>query len=170
MRLLNHTNNMNSILILDNIRSTHNVGAIFRTADAVGVSLIYLVGYTPAPVDRFGKMRSDVAKSALGAEQTVPWKQVKSISGLITSLKKKGYCIVALEQSSNSISYTKVKRLVGKKPIALIVGNEVDGVSEKTLTKCDIVMELPMRGIKESLNVSVATGIALYELVVIGSR
>ena len=155
---------MNSILILDNIRSTHNVGAIFRTADAVGISMIYLVGYTPAPIDRFGKIRNDIAKSALGAEQTVPWKQVKNIGGLITSLKKKGYYIVALEQSPKSVSYTKVKKLAGKKPIALIVGNEVDGVLEKTLAKCNLIAELPMRGMKESLNVSVATGIILYEI------
>ena len=146
-------------LILPDIRSTYNVGAIFRTADAIGVSKIYLVGITPAPVDKFGRPRNDIAKSALGAEKTIPWVSVLNILPLITKLKKEGFQIIAVEQSDTSIDYKKIKP--GKK-VAVILGNEVKGVSEKVLKKCDAVVEIPMRGEKESLNVSVSCGIALF--------
>jgi 23S rRNA (guanosine2251-2'-O)-methyltransferase len=150
------------ILILDNIRSTHNVGAIFRTADAVGISKIYLVGITPAPVDRFNRPRADIAKSALGAEKTVPWQQVKTIAPLITKLKKEGYQIVAIEQSENSVDYKKIKV---QKNTAFILGNEVSGIAKAVLKKCDVVAEIPMKGKKESLNVSVTAGIALFRML-----
>ena len=146
-------------LILPDIRSTYNVGAIFRTADAIGVSKIYLVGITPAPVDKFGRPRNDIAKSALGAEKTIPWVSVLNILPLITKLKKEGFQIIAVEQSDTSIDYKKIKP--GKK-VAVILGNEVKGVSEKVLKKWDAVVEIPMRGEKESLNVSVSCGIALF--------
>ena len=151
-----------AILILQDIRSVGNVGAIFRTAEAVGISKIYLTGYTPAPLDRFGKKRSDIAKSALGAEEIVPWESKKSIGLLISKLKKEKFQIIALEQDKNSTDYKKVK-LINKN--AFIVGTEVTGIPKSILKKCDLIAEIPMRGKKESLNVSVATGVALFRIL-----
>ncbi len=151
-----------SALILPDIRSAYNVGALFRTADGAGIQKIYLVGITPAPLDRFGRARSDIAKAALGAELAVSWEEVKTIAPLITRLKKEGYTIVAIEQSKNSVDYKKVKTTG---PVAFILGNEVAGLSPAILKKCDIVAEIPMAGTKESLNVSVAGGIALFRML-----
>ena len=148
-------------LILLDIRSTYNVGAIFRTADAVGVSKIHLVGITPAPIDRFGRPRSDIAKSALGSEKTMSWESTKNIVPLLTKIKKNGFQIIAIEQSKNSVDY---KKITPNKKVVVILGNEVKGISEKILKKCDIVAEIPMRGEKESLNVSVSCGIALFRI------
>ena len=156
------TLNKETILILDDLRSTHNVGAIFRTADAAGISKIYLVGTTPTPFDRFGKARKDVAKTALGAEKTIAWEYVKTLSGLLNKLKKEGVYIVAVEQSENSVDYKKVK-LPAK--TAIIMGNEVTGILKSVLGKCDCVAEIPMKGMKESLNVSVATGVVLFRML-----
>ncbi len=150
-------------LILHNVRSLHNVGAIFRTADGAGVSKIYLTGYTPTPVDIFGKTRKEIKKTALGAEKTVAWEKYKDIGKLISKLKKEKIKIIALEQSPEAINYKKLKP---KYPIALILGNEVRGISKQILNKCNSVIEIPMRGKKESLNVSVAAGVALFELLV----
>lgn len=157
-------NKFEAIAILHNIRSLHNVGSMFRTADGAGVSKIYLTGYTPAPVDVFGKVRPEIAKTALGAEKTVAWEQRKDISRLIIDLKKRGFLILALEQTKNSISYDQLKLKSGLKA-ALIVGNEVRGVAPGILKKCDQVLEIPMRGRKESLNVSTSFGIAIYQLL-----
>ena len=151
-----------NILIIHDVRSTQNVGAMFRTADAAGISKIYLTGYTPAPVDRFGRKRKDVAKSALGAEEFVKWESKKSLPTLITKLKKEGFQIIAIEQAKNSIDYKKVK-LQAKN--AFILGTEVSGIPKNILKKCDVIAEIPMRGKKESLNVSVATGIALFRIL-----
>lgn len=148
-------------LILHNIRSAHNVGAIFRTADAIGVAKIYLTGYTPTPMDRFGQPRKDIAKSALGAEKTVPLEQVKSPSALIKKLKKEKIFVVGLEQSARSLDYKKFKPYART---ALLLGNEVLGVPKSLQNNCDALIEIPMRGGKESLNVSVATGITLFRL------
>jgi len=146
-------------LALHNIRSTHNVGAIFRTAEAVGVACIYLCGYTPAPIDRFGRERGDIAKSALGAEKMVKWESVADIGELIKDLKKKKFQICAIEQSEKSIDYKKVK--YGNKTL-IILGNEVKGIEEDILNKCHKIVEIPMKGRKESLNVSVTAGIILF--------
>ncbi len=154
--------NIESVLILPNIRSTYNVGAIFRTADAVGVSKIYLVGITPTPVDMFGRERKDIAKSALGAQKSVPWEYKKTLRPLITKLKKEGYYIVAIEQSLQSIDY---KKITPKKKTAFLLGEEVCGLSEKELSLCDVIAEIPMHGSKESLNVSVASGVALFRIL-----
>jgi tRNA G18 (ribose-2'-O)-methylase SpoU len=151
-----------SILILPDIRSALNVGAIFRTADAVGVSKIFLVGYTPRPTDKFGRVQKDIAKSALGAETWVEWGYKKTLLPLLSSLKKDGYTVIALEQDKKSVDYRKVK-VKGK--IALILGPEVLGLNKKILDKCDIIAEIPMYGKKESLNVSVACGIALFRIL-----
>jgi tRNA G18 (ribose-2'-O)-methylase SpoU len=149
-------------LILPDIRSAQNVGAIFRTADAVGVNNIYLTGYTPTPLDKYGRPRSDIAKASLGAELSIPWEYKKALMPLLKKLKKDGYKVVALEQSDKSIDYKKLK--VGDKTV-LILGNEVDGINNKILNECDTIIEIPMKGIKESLNVSVATGVALFRIL-----
>lgn len=146
-------------LALHNIRSVYNVGAIFRTADAAGVTKIYLCGYTPAPIDRFGRARKDVAKAALGAEKTMAWESVEKIEDLISKFKKEKHTILALEQNVNSLDYKKAK--LGKKNL-LILGEEVNGIEKDILKKCDQTLEIPMKGKKESLNVSVAAGIVLY--------
>lgn len=150
------------VLILHDIRSVHNVGSIFRTSDAIGVDTIYLTGYTPSPLDRFGRKRKDLAKVALGAEGSVRWVVESSIDSIIIKLKKDGYTIGALEQHSDSIDYKKYKT---PKKLAFILGNEPEGIDEKILKKCDKILEIPMCGEKESLNVSVATGIVLYRLL-----
>jgi tRNA G18 (ribose-2'-O)-methylase SpoU len=152
------------ILVLHDIRSITNVGALFRTADAVGVSQIILSGITPAPIDRFGRKRTDFTKVSLGSEDSVPWKQVATITTTLTTLKKQGYTLYALEQNPQSVDYKSVKIKKTDK-IVLIPGNEVDGVPKNILKKCDSILEIPMQGIKESLNVSVATGIVLYRLL-----
>lgn len=147
-------------VVLHDIRSMHNVGSIFRTADGAGVSKIYITGYTPAPVDRFNRPVREIAKVALGAEQSVPWEKCE-ITELIQSLRKDGVQVVAVEQSDYSIPYTTFK-LTGD--TALIFGNEVGGLADSVVMQCDTVVEIPMHGTKESLNVSVAAGIVLYQL------
>ena len=149
-------------LILHNLRSAHNVGAIFRTAEAAGVAKLYLTGYTPAPRDRFGRTNRELSKTALGAEEYLAWSKVASLNRLLLRLKREGVQLLALEQAEGSLDYRKVKI---KKPFAVIVGNEVRGLSPSVLKHCDIVVELPMRGRKESLNVAVAAGIFLYYLL-----
>lgn len=151
-----------SVLILPDIRSALNVGAIFRTADAVGISKIYLTGYTPRPTDQFGRVQKDISKSALGAETWIPWEYKKTTVPLLRSLKKDGFTIIAIEQSKNSVDYKKIKKI---EKIAFIIGPEVEGLNQKILNECDYIAEIPMKGKKESLNVSVATGIALFRIL-----
>ncbi len=162
MKKKKEKNNKENILILHDIRSVENVGAMFRTADAAGISKIYLTGYTPAPIDRFGRKRQDLAKSALGAEEFVLWEQKKWVSSVIGKLKIDGFHIVAIEQDEKSIDYKKVK--LGNKN-AFIVGAEVMGIPKSVLEKCDVIVEIPMHGKKESLNVSVALGIVLFRIL-----
>ena len=157
-------------LILHNVRSLHNVGSIFRTADAAGVKKIYLTGYTPLPYDFFGKLHKDFAKTALGAEKYILWEQRRNISGLLKSLRKGGEVfVVSLEQSPRAIPYNKLTTTYRSKlkkydSISLIVGNEIRGLSRAILKKSDAVVEIPMYGRKESLNVAVAAGIVLFSL------
>lgn len=151
-----------SILILPDIRSAINVGAIFRTADAVGIDQIFLVGCTPRPTDSFGRIQKDIAKSALGAETWIKWEYKEKLISLIKKLKKDGYKIIALEQDNRSIDYRKFKQ---PQKIAIILGPEVDGLDKKALDICDQIIEIPMYGKKESLNVSVACGIALFRIL-----
>jgi len=154
-------------VILHNIRSLYNVGSIFRTADAAGVRKIFLTGYTPAPTDRFGKIRTEIHKTALGAEKTIEWQKYKDIGKLIAKLKAYGSrtsivaFIVGVEQSLKSINYEKFKP---RYPLVLIFGNEVRGLSKQILKKCDQIIEIPMHGKKESLNVSVTAGIILFSV------
>lgn len=149
-------------LILDDIRSNFNVGSIFRIADCVGIKKIFLGGITPAPLDRFGRANKEVKKVALGADKTVSWEQVSSVSRLMHKLKKDGFEIVSLEQSRDSIDYKKLKL---KNKTALIVGNEVEGVKKSILKASDKIIEIPMMGDKESLNVAVATGITVFRIL-----
>ena len=145
-------------LVLDNIRSRENVGSIFRTADGVGVSKIYLCGITPIPP------HPKISKSALGAEKWVAWEYRKQTWRCLLEIKNQNskIKIVGLEQTRYSENIFTFKPSF---PLALIVGNEVKGISPKILKLCDKVVEIPMYGKKESLNVSVATGIALYQMV-----
>ncbi len=149
-------------VILHDIRSVHNVGSIFRTSDALGVSKIYLTGYTPTPIDHFGKVRSDISKTALGAEKTISWEYFKTANNLIKKLKAEKFQIIAVEQDEKSTDYKKFKP---KYPIAILVGNEVKGISKTILNKVDLVVEIPMKGEKESLNVGVAFGVALFRIL-----
>lgn len=148
------------VAILADIRSVHNVGSIFRTADSAGITKIYLCGITPSPLDRFGRVREEFNKVALGAEQFVPWKESKSVAGVIKKLKRQGFHIVAVEQAKHSVSYATLRKK--KQNIALVVGNEVKGIPKRILSKADTVIEIPMNGGKESLNVSVAFGVVAY--------
>lgn len=146
-------------VILHNIRSAENVGAIFRTADAAGVKKIFLTGYTPLPIDRFGRIQSKIHKTALGAETHVPWEHVSSVAALIRLLSKEGTGVVAVEQDKKAKDY---KRFPLKRPTAFLFGNEVRGISKQLLRQCSAVIEIPMRGKKESLNVSVSAGVILF--------
>ncbi len=148
-------------VLLHNIRSTHNVGSIFRTADAAGVSRVYLTGYTPAPTDRFGRVQKDIAKTALGAERFLPWEHQVSPVRLITKLKKEGWNIVGVEQDARARDYRTFKT---KGNTVFIFGNEVAGISKDLRKRCDTLIEIPMHGKKESLNVSVAAGIILFSV------
>ncbi|MCX6755814.1 MAG: TrmH family RNA methyltransferase [Candidatus Nomurabacteria bacterium] len=150
------------ILILPDIRSALNVGAIFRTADAVGITRIFLVGVTPCPTDKFGRIQKDIAKAALGAETWIPWEYKKEIIPLLKKLKKDGATIVAIEQDKNSINYKKVKKTDN---MVFFVGEETAGLPDKIKNLADIIAEIPMSGKKESLNVSVATGVALFQIL-----
>jgi 23S rRNA (guanosine2251-2'-O)-methyltransferase len=157
---------MDISVILINIRSVWNVGAIFRTADAAGIEKIYLCGITPSPVDRFGGIRPQLAKVALGAEKFVQWEKAGSAVRLIDKLKKEGYKIYALEQSRKSIPYDAVKpaRHSQQSKIALVLGHEITGVPQTILSRADNIIEIPMYGKKESLNVAVAFGIAAFHV------
>ncbi len=146
-------------LILQDIRSVHNVGSIFRSADGVGVSKVYLCGCTPTPKDRFGRKRKDMAKVALGAEDAVTWEYVETVEEAIVLCKKDGMDVVAVEQDARSIPYTKYHV---EKPAAFVLGEETKGLPQEVLDMCDTVVEIPLRGTKESLNVSVAAGIVLF--------
>ncbi len=149
-------------IILHNIRSVHNVGSILRTADGAGVKKVYMCGCTPPPVDRFGRKRSDITKVALGAERSVEWEHVEDIKNLIIDLKQKGVQVAAVEQDEKSISYNK---FTSKKNIAFVFGEETKGMQKDLLSQCDVVIEIPMYGEKESLNVSVSAGIVLFRFI-----
>ena len=153
---------MERAIILNNIRSVYNVGSIFRTADASGVSKIYLVGITPTPTDRFGRKRKDFAKVALGAEESIIWQYSKDIFSVIENLREEGFKIVAVEQDKNSTDFRKLKKHT---KTCFIFGSETEGLSKEILKKVDEVVEIPMLGKKESLNVSVAVGVILYSCV-----
>ena len=146
------------IVILDDVRSMHNVGSAFRTCDAFAVAALYLCGYTPTPPHR------DIHKTALGATETVAWIHYSSVIDAINHAKEKGYKIYAVEQTHNSISLNSFT-VPSKDPVALVFGNEVTGVSDAALHLADGCIEIPQWGTKHSLNISVSVGIVLWELV-----
>lgn len=160
-------------LVLDNIRSRENVGSIFRTADAAGVSKIYICGFTPTPrpgtfdIEKLSPKQyintDKIAKTALGAEQWVTWEYHRDTWRLVQQLIRDGVQIVALERTKTAEDIFKMKLPVG--PMALIVGNEVKGISPNILKRANKVAAIPMYGRKESLNVAVAAGIAVYAIV-----
>ena len=162
------------LVILHNIRSLYNVGSIFRTADAAGIEKIYLCGITPMPIDKFGRLRQPLTKVSLGAENFVEWEKCGQATRLIDKLKKQKYKIFAIEQSKKSIPYYKIKIIKksarhngatvcgSAKKIALVLGNEIKGLPLPILKRADKILEIPMRGKKESLNVSVAFGIIAF--------
>lgn len=144
------------VVVLDNIRSMHNVGSVFRTSDAFLIEAICLCGFTPQPPHR------DINKTALGATETVDWIYYDTTVAAVNDLKERGYKIYAIEQVENSIS---LEKFTCKEPTAVIMGNEVDGVDNEVLKLVDGSIEIPQLGMKHSLNISVAAGIVLWQLV-----
>ena len=142
--------------VLDQIRSAHNVGSMFRTADGAGIAELLLCGYTPTPPHRH------LSKTALGAVDVVPWRHCETVTDAIEIIKEQGTQILAVERTESSIPLYDFDL---KFPVALVMGNEVDGLSEATMACCDATVHLPMYGLKNSLNVSVAFGIVAYEVV-----
>lgn len=149
-------------LILPDIRSAHNVGAMFRTADGAGVSKVFLAGYSPQPIDRFGRPQPEITKTSLGASESLDWEYVENLPQLIVDLRQRGVTVVAVEQTEKSVPLAAfdVPELV-----AYVMGNEVDGVPQHIQELCDVVVELPMLGTKESLNVATTAGIVLYHQI-----
>ena len=146
-------------LILENIRSAYNVGAIFRTADGAGVSKIFLIGYTPAPIDRFGRIQPEIQKTSLGASEEIEWEHHPDAKAVIEQLKVEGFKVAAVEQGKDS---SLLNEFVVPEKVVYVMGNEIEGVSEAIIQNADTIVEIPMLGSKESLNVSVAAGIVLY--------
>ena len=146
------------VLVLDNIRSLNNVGSAFRTSDAFALEKIYLCGITGKPPHR------DIQKTALGATESVSWEHHSNITECLNSLKSDDYTIVAIEQTDSSVTLEDFS-IDKEKKYAFIVGNEVKGVSDEALPFCDFSLEIPQFGTKHSLNVSVSTGIVLWEFV-----
>lgn len=149
-------------VILDNVRSAHNVGSIFRTADGAGVEKIFLIGVTPCPIDRFGRKQPEIMKTSLGAAETVPWEYKSDAEALelIRQLQSGDVTVVAIEQTPSSVSLDQFQ--VPNK-VAYVFGNEIDGVQPALIDASDKVVEIAMKGKKESLNVSVTTGIVLFK-------
>lgn len=147
------------------MRSIHNVGSVFRTADALGIEKVYLCGITPMPVDELRRPRQQFIKVSLGAEQSVAWEKVKNAHTLLKDLKAKGHTIFALEQNTHSLPYHELKlsSLEFERSV-LVVGNEVKGLPASVLRHADTILEIPMAGRKESLNAAVAFGIVAFAL------
>ncbi len=158
------------ILIAHNVRSTHNVGSLLRTADGLGVERFYMTGYTPYPLaggndsrlpHEAASVNQRITKTALGAEQSVDWRHESDVRTLLTSLKSRGYALAALEQATGSVN---LDDFLPPERLALLVGREVEGLESEILAACDHILEIPMFGRKESFNVSVAAAMALYHL------
>ncbi len=150
------------VLVMDNIRSMHNVGSVFRTSDGFLIDGICLCGFTPQPPHR------DIHKTALGATETVHWGYYEQTTEAINELKERGFKVYAIEQTEGSISLADFKKIVPhvcEEPMAFVFGNEVDGVDQEVIKQCDGVIEIPQWGMKHSLNISVAAAIVLWEFV-----
>jgi len=144
------------VVIAENIRSLYNVGSIFRTSDGAGIETLYLCGYTGYPP------RKEIDKTALGSVESVKWFHKESAVNVVKDLKKQGYTIASLEHTDSSVNYMEANF---KFPLCIILGNEVDGESQELVAMSDLSIEIPMYGIKQSLNVSVAYGIIIYHVV-----
>lgn len=142
--------------VLDNIRSLYNVGSIFRTSDGAFIQGLYLCGYTPTPP------RKEIMKTALGATESVPWKYFANPLDALAAAKKHGAKVCVLEQTTESKTYYTLRK--SDFPLCLVVGNELTGVSPEVISAADMAIEIPMHGMKQSLNAAVAYGIALYDL------
>lgn len=157
------------ILIANNLRSIHNVGSLLRTADGLGIDKVFLCGYTPHPAGpednrlphEAAKITRQIHKTALGAEQTVTWQWEQDVTPVITRLKSEGYVIAAVEQTPDSLDLPSFNPPA---KIALILGREVDGVEPEVIKQCDLTLEIPMFGQKESFNVVQAAAMALYHI------
>lgn len=145
------------IVVVDNIRSLHNVGSIFRTSDGACIEKLYLCGFTPHPP------RKEIEKTALGATQTVPWEYRKDPVELVEEIKTRGITLCVLEHTSDSVTYSSLSP--SRFPLCLVIGNELVGVSREIVDRADLALEIPMFGMKQSLNVAVAYGIAVFEFV-----
>jgi 23S rRNA (guanosine2251-2'-O)-methyltransferase len=143
-------------VVVDNVRSLYNVGSIFRTSDGVLLEKLILTGFTPVPP------RKEIDKTALGATQSVPWEYIKDPAEAVLRLKRDGYKTFCLELTDKVVPYYTV--LPKDFPLCLVVGNEITGVSQSALAACDAAVEIPQFGIKQSLNVAVAYGVAIFEL------
>ena len=146
------------VLVLDNVRSAHNTGSAFRTADAFGVDKVYLGGICPVPPS------PELRKVALGAEEVVPFEHVADVPALVCRLKEQGYTVVAVEQTVHSVKLDRFRREPGRR-YALVFGNEVDGVQQAVVDACDFALEIPQQGTKHSLNVSVSIGVVMWAVV-----
>ncbi len=158
-------------ILLPDIRSAYNVGSIFRSADCFSVEKIYLHGTTPTPIDRFGRSNSgaqkEISKTALGAEKDIPWEYITKIDKFLKIIKEENFTIVCIEQDKKSITlenFLKIKKLEKIENILIIFGNEIEGIEKDILKKTDYIVEIPMQGNKESLNVSVCAGLIMYIL------
>jgi 23S rRNA (guanosine2251-2'-O)-methyltransferase len=155
------------ILIAHNLRSAHNIGSLLRTADGLGIDMVYLTGYTPYPhhtgdarlPHEAQKIDRQIAKTSLGAEQSQPWRHESDVVTVLTSLKNKDFTIAALEQTPNSLPLPNYRP---PEKIAIIVGREVEGIEPEVLKLCNVALEIPMRGAKESFNVVQAAAMAAY--------
>jgi len=143
-------------VVLENIRSLYNVGAMFRTSDGAGIEKLYICGYTARPP------RKEIDKTALGSTESVPWEWRQSSLEVIRELREKGYQIVALEHTDRSVPHDGADY---RYPLCLVMGNEVEGVSQEAVELCDMAIEIPMHGVKQSLNVAVAYGVAVYGII-----
>lgn len=145
------------VIVVDNVRSLYNVGSIFRSCDGALVEKLYLCGYSPHPP------RKEISKTALSADETVPWEYISDVCDALSRLKAEGWRIAALEHTTDSVSCFDMNAELF--PLAVVVGNEIAGVSDEALALCDMAIEIPMYGVKQSLNVAVAVGIICFESV-----
>jgi tRNA G18 (ribose-2'-O)-methylase SpoU len=156
------------IVILNNVRSALNVGSIFRTSSGIGIDKIYLCGITPIPFETSSKYagqnkkRKDFVKTSLGAEDEIAWEYRENILELVEEMKKQNFEIIALEQNEESMDYKSIK--IEKENVAIVVGSETDGIQKEVLEMSDKIVEIPMLGLKESLNVTIAYAILVYKL------
>ncbi len=153
---LHEVEKMPVVVLLDSIRSSYNVGSVFRTSDGAMIEKLYLCGYTPAPPVK------DIMKTALGATESVAWEWVKDPLEVVQKYKAKGYKVAALELTDTSLDYSELTKDIF--PLLFIIGNEITGVNQSLLDLCDFTVEIPQYGIKQSLNVAVAYGISIYEI------